>query len=204
MNRLAVTVLVALGFVAQASAEPMPFNIDPGHSRIWFDVNHQGYSIMRGMFGDFGGTFDFDADDPTASSLDIMIEAASVNMFHEGLNDHLKRDDFFGVESNPQLHFVSTGVEVIGENHLVVHGDLTILGQTNPISLDVMQNQLGTDRGGADKVGFSATANLDRTDYGMNFGVPVIGADVSINIQIEATHGGGAAGGGMGMMGMGQ
>lgn len=203
MNRLAVIALVALGFVAQASAEPMAFNIDPNHSRIWFDVNHQGYSIMRGMFGDFGGTFNFDADDPTASSLDIMIEAASVDMFHEGLNDHLKRDDFFGVESNPQLHFVSTGVEVVGENHYIVHGDLTILGQTNPISLDVMQNQLGTDRSGADKVGFSATANLDRTDYGMNFGAPVIGADVSINIQIEATHGGGDGGMGMGM-GMGQ
>ncbi len=201
MNRLAVFALVALGFAAPASAEPMPFNIDPGHSRIWFDVNHQGYSIMRGMFRDFGGTFNFDADNPAASSLDITIQAASVDMFHQGLNDHLNRDDFFGVETHPELHFVSTGVEAMGD-HLTVHGDLTILGQTNPVSLDVTQNQIGQDRSGADKVGFSATANLDRSDYGMNFGVPNIGADVSISIQIEATYGGGAAGG-MGM-GMGQ
>ncbi len=94
----------------------------------------------------------------------------------------------------------------MGENHLAVHGDLTILGQTNPVTLDVMQNQLGQTRNGADKVGFSATTSLDRTDYGMNFGAPNIGADVSITIELEATHGGGAPGGGaMGMgMGMGQ
>ena len=203
MNRLAVITLVALGFAASASAEPMPFDIDPNHSRIWFDVNHQGYSIMRGLFRDFGGTFNFDADDPAASSLDITIDATSVNMFHDGLNDHLKRDDFFGVETHPELHFVSTSIEAMGENRLAVHGDLTILGQTNPITLDVTQNQLGQDRSGADKVGFSASANLDRTDYGMSFGAPVIGADVGISIQIEATHGGGAPAGGMGM-GMGQ
>ncbi len=203
MNRLAIMTLVTLGIAGPASAEPMPFDIDPNHSRIWFDVNHQGYSIMRGLFRDFNGTFNFDADDPTASSLDIMIDAASVNMFHEGLNDHLKRDDFFGVETHPQLHFVSTGVEVLGENHLAVHGDLTILGETNPVTLDVMQNQLGKDRSGADKVGFSATASLDRTDYGMSFGAPNIGTDISINIQIEATQSGGTMGMGMGM-GMGQ
>jgi polyisoprenoid-binding protein YceI len=177
----------------------MPYYIDAAHSRIWFDVNHQGYSIMRGLFRDFGGTFNYDASDPTASSLDITIDAASINMFHDGLNDHLKRDDFFGVETNPTLHFVSTGIESIGDNQFVMQGDLTILGETNSVSLEVVQNQFGQTRNGADKVGFSASASLDRTDYGMAFGAPNIGADVSITIQIEATHGGGAPAGGMGM-----
>ncbi len=203
MNRFAVIALVALGFATQATAEPLPFNIDANHSRIWFDVNHQGYSIMRGLFRDFGGTFNFDAEDPAASSLDITIDAASINMFHDGLNDHLKNDDFFGVATHPELHFVSTGVEVVGDNQLVVSGDLTILGQTNPVSLDVTQNQLGQQRG-ADKVGFSATTSLDRADYGMTFGVPNIGSEISISIQIEATHGGGGPGAGAMGMGMGQ
>ena len=197
MKRLAVIALLALGFAVQAGAEPMAFDIDPNHSRIWFDVNHQGYSVMRGLFRDFGGTFNFDADNPSASSLDITIQAASVDMFHQGLNDHLKRDDFFGVETHPELHFVSTGVEAMGD-HLTVHGDLTILGQTNPVSLDVTQNLMGQTRNGADKVGFSATTSLDRSDYGMTFGAPNIGTDVTISIQIEATHGGGAGGMGMG------
>jgi polyisoprenoid-binding protein YceI len=197
MKRLAVIALLALGFAVQAGAEPMAFDIDPNHSRIWFDVNHQGYSVMRGLFRDFGGTFNFDADNPGASSLDITIQAASVDMFHQGLNDHLKRDDFFGVETHPELHFVSTGVEAMGD-HLTVHGDLTILGETNPVSLDVTQNLMGQTRGGQDKVGFSATTSLDRADYGMTFGAPNIGSDVAISIQIEATHGGGAGGMGMG------
>ena len=199
MNRLAVVALVALGFAAPVNAEPMPYDIDANHSRIWFDVSHQGYSIMRGLFRDFGGTFSYDASDPAASSMDITIDAASINMFHDGLNDHLKRDDFFGVESNPTLHFVSTGIESTGDNQFVMQGDLTILGQTNSVSLDVTQNQFRQTRGGAGKVGFSANTSLDRTDYGMAFGVPNIGADVSISIQIEATHGGGAPAGGMAM-----
>ena len=199
MNRLALITLVALGFAAPVNAEPMPYEFDAGHSRIWFDVNHQGYSIMRGLFRDFGGTFNYDASDPTASSLDITIDAASINMFHDGLNDHLKRDDFFGVETNPTLHFVSTGIASSGDNQFVMQGDLTILGETNSVSLEVVQNQFGQTRNGADKVGFSASTSLDRTDYGMTFGVPNIGADVSISIQIEATHGGGAPAGGMGM-----
>ena len=199
MNRLALIAFVALGFAAPVNAEPMPYDIDAAHSRIWFDVNHQGYSIMRGLFRDFGGTFNYDASDPTASSLDITIDAASINMFHDGLNDHLKRDDFFGVETNPTLHFVSTGIESIGDNQFVMQGDLTILGETNSVSLEVVQNQFGQTRNGANKVGFSASAILDRTDYGMAFGAPNIGADVSITIQIEATHGGGAPAGGMGM-----
>ena len=197
MKRLAVIALLALGFAVQAGAEPMAFDIDPNHSRIWFDVNHQGYSVMRGLFREFGGTFNFDADNPGASSLDITIQAASVDMFHQGLNDHLKRDDFFGVETHPELHFVSTGVEAMGD-HLTVHGDLMILGQTNPVTLDVTQNLMGQTRNGADKVGFSATTSLDRSDYGMTFGAPNIGTDVTISIQIEATHGGGAGGMGMG------
>jgi len=198
MNRLAVIALVVAGFAAPVNAEPIPYDIDADHSRIWFDVSHQGYSMMRGLFRDFGGTFNYDASDPVASSMDIRIDAASVNMFHDGLNYHLKRDDFFGVESNPTLRFVSTGIESVGDNQFVMQGDLTILGQTNSVSLDVTQNQFARNRNGAGKVGFSASTSLDRTDYGMTFGVPNIGADVSISIQIEATQGGGAPAGGMG------
>ena len=203
MYRFTTIAAVALGFISTAGAEPLPYNIDANHSRIWFDVSHQGYSVMRGLFRDFRGSFNFDAENPSASTLDVTIDASSINMFHDGLNDHLKNNDFFGVETHPELHFVSTGVEVTGDDQLVVRGDLTILGRTNPVSLDVTQNLLGTTRGGADKVGFSATTSVDRTDYGMTFGAPNIGTDIAISIELEATHGGGAGGMGMGM-GMGQ
>ena len=185
-----------------AHAEPLEYTLDRGHSRIFFDVNHQGYSMMRGMFRDFDGTLLYDADDPSASSVNITVDAASVDMFHDGLNNHLQNDDFFGVQSHPALTFSSTEIEDQGNGQLRVHGDLTLLGVSNPVTLEASHNQTGEVRGGATKVGFSASGNLDRTDYGMNFGVPVLGADVAFDIQIEATRGGGAPGG-MGM-GMGQ
>jgi polyisoprenoid-binding protein YceI len=197
MCRITAIAAAALGFVTIVSAEPLPYNIDASHSRIWFDVSHQGYSTMRGLFRDFGGSFNFDAENPVASTLDITIDASSINMFHDGLNVHLKNDDFFGIDNYPELGFVSTQIEVTGEDQFVVHGDLTILGQTNLVSLDVTQNLLRTTRGGAEKVGFSATTSVNRTDYGMTFGAPNIGTDIAISIQIEATHTIGTAGMGM-------
>ena len=194
----AVALLV---FSAGASAEN--YELDMGHSRIWFDVAHQGYSTMVGRFSDFGGTIDFDADNPTASSVDITINTASVDMFHDGLNDHLTRIvteegeepriDFFGVEMYPEMRFVSTNVEDMGEGKMAVTGDLTMLGQTHPVSLNAVLNRTGDARG-TPKVGFSATGTVDRTQYGMSgFGAgnPFgLGADINVRIEIEATASG--------------
>ena len=197
----------ALVLPALAQAEPMEYSLDMGHSRVFFDVNHQGFTMMRGMFSDFDGTLMYDADDPSASSVSVTIDASSIDMYHDGLNDHLKNNDFFGVDTHPALIFESTGVEDLGDSQLRLDGNLTMLGQTHPVSMDAVLNQMGPVRGGSIKVGFSATGSLDRTTYGMNFGVPNIGSNVDFNIQIEATRPGeeGEAPAGMGMgMGMGQ
>ena len=184
--------MALLIFSAGASAEN--YGLDMGHSRIWFDVNHQGYSTMVGRFSEFSGTIDYDADNPSASSVDITIAADSVDMFHDGLNDHLKREepriDFFGVTTYPEARFVSTNVEDAGDGSMVITGDLTMLGQTHPVTLDAVLNKTGETRGGAAKVGFSATGSVDRTQYGMGFGVPAIGAEVGLRIEIEAVASG--------------
>ncbi len=196
----------ALVLPVLATAEPMEYSLDMGHSRVFFDVNHQGYSVMRGMFRNFDGGLLYDADDPSASSVSVTIDAASVDMYHDGLNDHLKNADFFDVETHPSLTFESTQVEDLGEGLLRVHGGLTLLGQTHPVTFDAVHNQMGQVRGGATKVGFSANGSLDRTAYGMNFGAGNLGTDIAFSIQIEATRPGeGGAPTGMGMgMGMGQ
>ena len=179
--------------VVCAGANAENYELDMNHSRIWFDVDHQGYSTMVGRFSDFGGTIDFDADNPSASSVDITINAASVDMFHDGLNDHLKREeprmDFLGVTTYPQARFVSTNVEDMGEGNMTITGDLTMLGQTHPLSLNAVLNKTGDARG-APKVGFTAKGSVDRTQYGMGFGVPNIGAEVGLRIEIEAVASG--------------
>ncbi len=180
--------VAALGAFAAmpAAAEPRSYDFDMAHSRIFFDVDHRGYSTMQGRFADFGGTFMFDAEDPTNSSLDVTIDPASIDMFHEGLNDHLRNPDFFNVAEYPELRFVSERVEVVGENRFTVHGRFTMLGQTHPLAFDVVLNQTGEARGGAPMAGFTATGTIDRTQYGMGYGAPVLGADVEFRIEVEA------------------
>ena len=195
----------ALALPALATAEPMAYSLDTSHSRVFFTVSHQGYTMMRGMFREFDGALMYDEDDLSASSVSMTIDAASVDMFHDGLNDHLRNDDFFGVETHPTLTFESSSVEDLGDSQLRIDGNLTILGQTHPVTLDAVHHQTGQVRGGNVKVGFSATGSLDRTAYGMNFGTPVLGSEVSFDIQIEATRPGEGGGAPTGMgMGMGQ
>ena len=204
MKGTIILTTAALVLPALAAAEPMEYSLDMGHSRVFFDVNHQGYSMMRGMFRNFDGSLLYDAEDPSASSVSVSIDAASVDMYHDGLNDHLKNADFFDVENYPSMMFESTSVEDPGDGQLRVNGNLTILGQTHPVTFDAVHNQRGPVRGGATKVGFSATGSVDRTAYGMNFGAGNLGTDIAFSIQIEATRPGeGGAPAGMGM-GMGQ
>ncbi|HEY8521988.1 MAG TPA: YceI family protein [Gammaproteobacteria bacterium] len=188
MNRKPILVLAALAVVAApALAEPRDYVFDMAHSRIFFEVDHRGFSTMVGRFADFGGTFRFDPDDPAASFLDVTIDPASVDMFHAGLNEHLKNADFFDVANYPELRFVSERVEVVGENRYAVHGRFTMLGQTHPLTLDVVLNKTGTTRSGAPMAGFSARGTLDRTQYGMTFAAPVVGTNVAFRIEIEAS-----------------
>jgi polyisoprenoid-binding protein YceI len=188
MYRTIALVLVGLGMAAAAQAAPKSYDFDMAHSRIFFDVNHLGYSTMVGRFSEFGGTFQFDAEDPTNSHLDITIDPASVDMFHEGLNNHLRNPDFFDVEQYPELRFTSERVEASGENQYVVHGQFTMLGETRPLSFNVIMNRTGQARSGAPMVGFSAYGTLDRTDYGMGFGAPNVGTEIDFRLEIEASE----------------
>lgn len=183
-----ILILAGLGLAQAAFAEPRDYAIDMAHSRIFFDIDHRGYSIMHGRFAEFGGTFKYDAENPANSSLEIAIDPASIDMFHEGLNNHLKTADFFNVEQHPEMRFVSERVEVAGEGRFKVHGEFTMLGQTHPLAFDVELNQTGTSRNGAPMAGFSAAGTIDRTAYGMGYGVPAIGQNVEFRIEIEASE----------------
>jgi polyisoprenoid-binding protein YceI len=182
-----ILVLAGLGLAQGAFAEPRDYAIDMAHSRIFFDIDHRGYSTMLGRFAQFDGTFKYDAEDPSSSSLDITIDPASIDMFHEGLNNHLKTADFFNVEQHPEMRFVSERVEVTGESQYTVHGQFTMLGQTHPLAFDVVLNQTGSARGGEPMAGFTATGTIDRTAYGMNYGVPAVGQNVEFRIEVESS-----------------
>jgi polyisoprenoid-binding protein YceI len=188
MHHIIAIGLLAIGLAATSHAAPRDYQFDMNHSRIFFDVDHLGLSTMLGRFADFDGTFRFDPENPTQSSLDIRIDPASIDMFHDGLNAHLRNPDFFDIEQYPEMRFRSSRVERAGDNRYTVHGELTMIGQTHPVSFDVTVNQTGTNRAGAPNAGFTATGTLDRRQWGMNFAAPAVGGDVDFRIEIEAAQ----------------
>ena len=160
------------------------FTIDPAHSWLNFSVNHGGFAAAQGRFGEVSGTIEFDQDDVTQSSVSVEINASSIDTNHEARNDHLRSPDFFNTVEFPSLTFQSTSIEMTSENTGLVTGDLTMIGVTNSVTLNVTFNKI--DDG---KAGFSATAEITPGDFGMakvaGFGM---GPSVQISIDIEATN----------------
>ncbi len=178
--------LLAASFAAPAFAAPQPVEIDLSHTRVWFYVNHLGFSDMYGDFTKFDIDLKVDPENLANSTVSASIDTSTVDMRHEGLNRHLKNQDFFNVEQHPAMTFETTGVTQNGEGKLAVAGNLTLLGVTKPVTLDVTVNKIGEHpMRKTPWVGFNATATIKRSDFGMNYGVPAVGDDIKISIGLE-------------------
>lgn len=178
--------LLAASFAAPAFAAPQPVEIDLSHTRVWFYVNHLGFSDMYGDFTKFDIDLKVDPENLADSTVSASIDTSTVDMRHEGLNKHLKNQDFFNVEQHPSMRFETTGVTQSGEGKLAVAGNLTLLGVTKPVTLDVTVNKIGEHpMRKTPWVGFNATATIKRSDFGMSYGVPAVGDDIKISIGLE-------------------
>lgn len=165
------------------------YALDTVHSKIFFFADHLGFSKSGGEFRDFDGSFHFDADDWSTARVEITVESASLDMGDQAWNDHMHNEDFFHVEQFPQAHFVGDRLEQTGENTGQLHGALTLLGQTHPVVLDVTLNGVGEHPMNDNVIaGFSATANISRSQWGMTYGVPAIGDDVELRFEIEGVR----------------
>ena len=160
------------------------WDLDPVHSTIGFVARHLMVSKVRGQFTSFEAQI-VTAPDPLDSTATATIDLSSVNTGNEMRDNDLRSTNFFDVETHPTMTFVSTGVRQDGEN-LLVDGDLTIRGVTKPVTLAVEVNGFGPDPYGGTRAGFSAIAEINRTDFGVSFNAPVPGGVmVSERIQIE-------------------
>lgn len=185
---LGVAMAVMLSFPVQAIAADQ-YKFDKEHTQILFFVNHLGYSFSQGEFLEFDGGFTFDEENPENSSIDVTIQTDSIDMDSEDWDAHMKNEDFFHVEKYPTMTFKSTGIEVTGEDTANITGDLTILDVTKPVVLEVTHNKSGKSPFGEEyKSGFSATANIKRSEWGMNYGLPNVGDNVEIRIEVEAVR----------------
>lgn len=177
---------------SSARAEVERYEFDKAHTQIIFATNHLGFSNSHGKFLDFDGFFNFNRAEPEKSDVDVTIKTTSIDMDDKKWNDHMKNEDFFDVEKYPTMAFKSTSIEKTSDNTAKITGDLTILETTKPAVLDVTFNKAGVHPFNQKYVaGFSATAAIKRSDYGMTYGLPMIGDDVSITIEVEGLRQGG-------------
>ena len=169
------------------------WDIDTIHSEVSFVVRHLMVSKVRGRFDRFGGTIVTDAD-LTRSSVNVTIDASSVNTNEPTRDNHVRSADFLDVENFPTMTFVSTGIRN-EQGAYAVDGDLTIRGTTRPVTLDVELNGFIADPYGGTRVGFSATAEINRDDFAVSFNGPIPGTDnamvlsnkVQLTLEVEAT-----------------
>ncbi|MGE5927284.1 MAG: YceI family protein [Gemmatimonadota bacterium] len=168
-----------------AGADTATYRIDVGHSELTFRIRHL-MSRANGTFRDWAGTITADPADWSTGSVDVTIQAASIDTRHERRDADLRSENFFDVASHPTITFRSTRVEVNG-SQITVTGELTMKGVTKPVVLTgefLGRMGEGTPR---ERIGFSATGKLNRTDYGIVWNRAVEGGGVLLGDEVEIT-----------------
>ncbi len=167
------------------------WDIDVTHSALHFWVRHMVISKVHGRFAKWAGTIALDEQDPARSSVDVRIDAASIDTQVADRDAHLRSKDFLDVEAHPEITFRSKRIERGGAGYLVT-GDLTIRGTTREVTLDADFAGVAKDPWGNQRAGFSAKAALDRRDFGLVWnaaletGGVLVGEKVEIAIELEA------------------
>ena len=168
------------------------WNIDGAHSGINFSIRHMVVSKVRGRFGKFGGTLEVDDGDLTRSTIEVTIDASSIDTGTAQRDDHLRSADFFDVERFPELRFHGKRIEQAGRDHYRVLGDLTIRDVTREVTLDVEYGGRAKDPWGNERAGFLAKASIDRKDFGLQWnqvleaGGLLVGDRVDIELEVQA------------------
>lgn len=182
----ALAVVAGLSGAAFSAQAADTYKLDPTHTSVIFIVNHLGFSNFQGRFGGATGELTLDRENPSESSATIKIDLNQIDSGVEALDNHMKTADFFNVEAFPTATFTSTDIELVGDSAAKVTGDLSFLGETKPLVLDVTLMGDGKHpMTGDETVGFAATGTVTRSDYGMDYLVGGVGDEVELQISSE-------------------
>ena len=169
---------------------PGTWNVDGSHSTIGFVARHLMVTKVRGRFASFSGTLTIGAD-PLASKVEATVETASVTTGEETRDGHLKSPDFFDVEKYPTMTLVSTGIDKDGSDY-VLHTELTIKDVTKAVDFELQFEGVSPDPWGGTRAGFSAEADINRKDWGLEWNMAletggfVVGDKIKIQLDIQA------------------
>jgi polyisoprenoid-binding protein YceI len=170
--------------------EAATWTIDPVHSEVGFSVRHMMVSKVRGRFGTFSGEL-VTAADPAKSSVTAEIDLSSISTGQEQRDAHIRSADFFEVETYPTMTYKSTGIRV-EDGEYILDGDLTLKGVTKSVPLHLEIQGFGPDAYGGYRAGFTATGEINRRDFNVNFSAPmqnggvVVADKIQLHLEIEA------------------
>jgi polyisoprenoid-binding protein YceI len=168
------------------------WQLDPGHSSIGFSAKHMMITTVRGRFNKVDVALDLDVDDITNSSVEAVIDAASLYTGEERRDGHLKSADFLEVETYPTITFKSKRVEKVADDQYKLVGDLTIRDITKEVTLDTTFEGRGKDPWGGERVSFTARTAINRKDWGLTWNVAIeagsvlVGEVIKIELDIQA------------------
>jgi len=186
MSRSLLAITAAVAFTASAFAQTKTWKIDPNHTSAQFSVRHMGISTVRGAFTKVSGTAIYDPADPGKATVEVTIDATSVDTRVEKRDNDLRSPNFFDVAKYPTLTFKSTRVEATGPDKLKITGDLTMHGVTRQVVLDVDgPSEPVQDPKGNSHMGASANTRINRKDFGVAGAPTMVGDAITITIDAE-------------------
>ena len=165
------------------------WSIDPTHTRVGFVARHMMVTKVRGSFDDVSAEIEI-AENPLESKLSAEVQMASIDTGNADRDGHLRTNDFFDVEQYPTMRLVATGFEGAGDSY-VMHADLTIKGITKPVDFDLEFDGVGQDPWGGTRAGFTASATINRKDWGIEWNAPLetggvlVGEKVQIELDVQ-------------------
>jgi polyisoprenoid-binding protein YceI len=169
------------------------YKIDPSHSSAQFVIRHMMITNVRGGFKGVQGTIEYDPDNPSNSSIDVVIDASTISTLDDQRDGHLKSADFLDVNQHPTITFKSKKVVPAGGDEWSITGDLTIHGVSKEVVLKAEgPTAEGKDPFGNTRIGASATAKIKRSDFGLTWnaaletGGILVGDDLKIELEISA------------------
>ncbi len=186
MSRFLALLMLCLASITAAPAATVAYRFDPVHSQLLFFADHMGFSTSIGRFTRWQGEFSYDPDNAAANRVDVSIDMASLEMGDATWNRTMLGAKWFAAEEFPQARFVSQRFEVIDDNRAIIHGQLTLRGHSGEVALAVRINRQGIHPYTLkDTAGFSATATLSRSAFGLDALPGTLADAVELRIEVE-------------------
>jgi len=181
--RAALALVAVAASVSRGGAAAL-WSLDPARTHIGFEIESAGYSPTKGAFRDFDGRIAVDFEHPERSSVAFHVQSQSVDVGSSSFADYIRSPVFLDSAHFPTIDFVSSEVRKLDEHTIRIAGDLTLLGVTRPITVEVaVRREAGGPRG---KLGFDVVTRIDRLEFGMNSGFPLVSREIVLNISTEA------------------